>query len=186
MADWIEEGKKAPAFTLTADDGTKVKLSELKGKPVVLYFYPRDDTPGCTREACAFRDRKQEMDKLGAVAERDGGLHAGEQEALALRLRRRAERHRVEVGHRLRPGEGVVRAGPRLRGAGVAPGAGFRAHVGGRLLSHHRRGGDEQGAEEVHEVTHQDLARMFGAARHAPGFRGGRAPRSATSRRTSG
>jgi len=67
MSDWIEEGKKAPAFTLTADNGTKVKLSELKGKPVVLYFYPRDDTPGCTREACAFRDRKQEMDKLGAV-----------------------------------------------------------------------------------------------------------------------
>jgi len=67
MADWIAEGKKSPAFTLAADDGTKVRLSELKGSPVVLYFYPRDDTPGCTREACAFRDRKAEIKKLGAT-----------------------------------------------------------------------------------------------------------------------
>ena len=67
MADWVAEGKKAPAFTLAADDGTKVRLSALKGSPVVLYFYPRDDTPGCTREACAFRDRKAEIEKLGAT-----------------------------------------------------------------------------------------------------------------------
>ena len=64
---WIEEGKKAPAFTLTADDGSKVRLSELKGKPVVLYFYPKDDTPGCTKEACAFRDASTKLKKLGAV-----------------------------------------------------------------------------------------------------------------------
>jgi peroxiredoxin Q/BCP len=67
MSDWLEEGSKAPAFTLTADDGTKVKLADLKGRPVVLYFYPKDDTPGCTREACAFRDRQAELQKLGAV-----------------------------------------------------------------------------------------------------------------------
>ena len=66
MGDWLEEGAKAPAFTLTADDGSKVRLSDLKGAPVVLYFYPADDTPGCTREACAFRDRKDELKKLGA------------------------------------------------------------------------------------------------------------------------
>ena len=66
MSDFIEPGKKAPAFTLTADDGTKVRLTELKGSPVVLYFYPRDDTPGCTREACAFRDQKAALKKLGA------------------------------------------------------------------------------------------------------------------------
>lgn len=65
MADWVEEGKAAPAFTLTADDGQKVRLAQLKGAPVVLYFYPRDDTPGCTKEACAFRDRKDELAKLG-------------------------------------------------------------------------------------------------------------------------
>lgn len=67
MSEWIEPGKKAPAFTLKADDGTKVKLSELKGSPVVLYFYPKDDTPGCTKEACSFRDRKGELEAWGAV-----------------------------------------------------------------------------------------------------------------------
>ena len=65
MAEWLEAGDE-PAFTLTADDGTKVKLADLKGWPVVLYFYPADDTPGCTSEACAFRDRKAELKKLGA------------------------------------------------------------------------------------------------------------------------
>lgn len=66
MSDWIEEGQRAPDFTLTADDGKKVKLKDQRGSPVVLYFYPRDDTPGCTREACAFRDRQKELGKLGA------------------------------------------------------------------------------------------------------------------------
>jgi peroxiredoxin Q/BCP len=66
MSDWIEAGHKAPDFTLPADDGSNVKLSALGGQPVVLYFYPRDDTPGCTREACAFRDRKAELAALGA------------------------------------------------------------------------------------------------------------------------
>ena len=67
MADWIEPGRGAPDFTLSADDGTKIKLSTLRGKPVVLYFYPKDDTPGCTREACAFRDQKKSLAKLGAT-----------------------------------------------------------------------------------------------------------------------
>src|SRR5512141_1076934 len=52
----IEEGKPAPDFELETDDGATVKLSDLRGKPVVLYFYPKDDTPGCTTEACEFRD----------------------------------------------------------------------------------------------------------------------------------
>jgi peroxiredoxin Q/BCP len=66
MAEWIEEGQTAPPFTLTADDGSRVKLADLRGAPIVLYFYPKDDTPGCTREACAFRDRQKELAKLGA------------------------------------------------------------------------------------------------------------------------
>jgi peroxiredoxin Q/BCP len=66
MSDWIEAGQKAPNFTLPADNGSKVKLSDLRGQPVVLYFYPRDDTPGCTREACAFRDRKTKLAEIGA------------------------------------------------------------------------------------------------------------------------
>jgi peroxiredoxin Q/BCP len=66
MGDWIEPGAKAPAFTLTADDGTKVRLADQAGSPVVLYFYPKDDTPGCTKEACAFRDLQADMKRLGA------------------------------------------------------------------------------------------------------------------------
>jgi thioredoxin-dependent peroxiredoxin len=67
MADWVQEGRKAPDFTLADDSGNKVKLSSLRGSPVVLYFYPRDDTPGCTKEACAFRDAKAELAKAGAT-----------------------------------------------------------------------------------------------------------------------
>ena len=66
MGDWIEPGQKAPAFTLSADDGSKVRLADLAGSPVVLYFYPKDDTPGCTKEACAFRDLKADLQALGA------------------------------------------------------------------------------------------------------------------------
>jgi peroxiredoxin Q/BCP len=67
MADWIEEGAKAPDFTLPTHDGSKLKLSSLKGAPVVLYFYPKDDTPGCTKEACGFRDSKAKLAKFAAV-----------------------------------------------------------------------------------------------------------------------
>ncbi len=67
MAEWIEAGSKAPSFTMTADDGSKVKLTDLKGSIVVLYFYPKDDTPGCTKEACAFRDRQSELVKHGVT-----------------------------------------------------------------------------------------------------------------------
>jgi peroxiredoxin Q/BCP len=52
----VSEGKAAPAFSLETDTGDKLSLKELKGRPVVLYFYPKDDTPGCTVEACEFRD----------------------------------------------------------------------------------------------------------------------------------
>ena len=60
-------GKPAPDFTATAQDGTPVHLAALKGKKVVLYFYPKDETPGCTKEACSFRDAWQDLAKTGAV-----------------------------------------------------------------------------------------------------------------------
>jgi peroxiredoxin Q/BCP len=67
MTDWIEEGETAPDFTLKDDKGSDVRLSDFRGKPVVLYFYPQDDTPGCTKEACAFRDRRADLQERGAV-----------------------------------------------------------------------------------------------------------------------
>jgi peroxiredoxin Q/BCP len=60
-------GKPAPDFTATAQDGTPVHLAALKGKRVVIYFYPKDETPGCTKEACSFRDAWQDLSKTGAV-----------------------------------------------------------------------------------------------------------------------
>ena len=63
----IEEGKAAPLFTLKDADGNKVALKDLKGQHVVVYFYPRDDTPGCTKEACGFRDNWDEIKAANAV-----------------------------------------------------------------------------------------------------------------------
>lgn len=63
----LKPGDQAPDFTSVAQDGARISLSDFKGRHVVLYFYPRDDTPGCTREACAFRDGFAEFKKKGAV-----------------------------------------------------------------------------------------------------------------------
>jgi len=61
----LKEGSTAPAFTTTDTDGNTVKLKDLRGKKVVLYFYPKDDTPGCTKEACSFRDAFSDFKKKG-------------------------------------------------------------------------------------------------------------------------
>jgi peroxiredoxin Q/BCP len=63
----LKVGAKAPDFTLPTGDGTTISLKDLKGKKVVLYFYPKDDTSGCTREACSFRDNITMVRKKGAV-----------------------------------------------------------------------------------------------------------------------
>lgn len=62
-----EEGDLAPDFELEADDGSTVRLADFRGRKVVLYFYPKDDTPGCTIEACEFRDAVERIDEGGAV-----------------------------------------------------------------------------------------------------------------------
>lgn len=64
---WPREGAKAPDFTTVAHDGSTVRLSSFKGRTVVLYFYPKDDTPGCTVEACGFRDTHERFQRLKAV-----------------------------------------------------------------------------------------------------------------------
>lgn len=63
----VIEGKAAPAFTLEDADGKKISLKDFKGKKVILYFYPKDDTPGCTREACGFRDDWAQIQAAGAT-----------------------------------------------------------------------------------------------------------------------
>lgn len=63
----LKEGDRAPDFTLESSEGGKVALKDLKGKKVVLYFYPKDNTPGCTREACSLRDHNAELKKAGVV-----------------------------------------------------------------------------------------------------------------------
>jgi peroxiredoxin Q/BCP len=63
----VREGDLAPDFTLTDDAGDAVTLSSLRGKPIVLYFYPKDDTPGCTTQACAIRDSYDDFTERGAV-----------------------------------------------------------------------------------------------------------------------
>ena len=62
----VEIGKKAPMFTAEIEEGKKLALKDLIGKWIVLYFYPKDNTPGCTKEACSFRDNLSELTKLGA------------------------------------------------------------------------------------------------------------------------
>ena len=63
----LKEGDKAPAFDAATSGGGRLSLADFKGKNVILYFYPRDDTPGCTKEACAFRDDFAAFKKKGAV-----------------------------------------------------------------------------------------------------------------------
>ncbi len=100
MGDWIEVGKRAPAFTLADADGEKVRLSDFQGSPVVIYFYPKDDTPGCTKEACAFRDQHRELKKLGAVvlgiSPDDSESHARFRDKYDLNFRLLAD-----VGHKI-------------------------------------------------------------------------------------
>ncbi|MGH7965588.1 MAG: thioredoxin-dependent thiol peroxidase [Candidatus Binatia bacterium] len=63
----LEEGKAAPSFTLSDAPGKKIALKDFRGRHVVVYFYPKDDTPGCTKEACGFRDAWQELQALGVA-----------------------------------------------------------------------------------------------------------------------
>ena len=63
----IEEGKVSPAFTLKDQNGESVALKSFRGQYVIVYFYPKDDTPGCTKEACSFRDNIKAFDKMNAL-----------------------------------------------------------------------------------------------------------------------
>lgn len=77
----LEPGQQAPDFTLPDQDGNEVSLSSLRGRPVIVYFYPRDDTPGCTTQACDIRDQWSEFEAAGAyvlgISPDDVDSHAG-------------------------------------------------------------------------------------------------------------
>lgn len=99
----LEVGDKAPDFTTVDQDGQRVKLSDFRGKKVVLYFYPKDDTPGCTKEACSLRDswsafRRRKIEVLGVSAQ-DEKSHKkfAEKFSLPFRLLADAERKIVEA-----------------------------------------------------------------------------------------
>ena len=67
MSDWLAVGDKLPTFQLADADGNTIESTQWLGAPLVIYFYPKDDTPGCTKQACAFRDASAELKQLGAT-----------------------------------------------------------------------------------------------------------------------
>jgi thioredoxin-dependent peroxiredoxin len=95
----VEEGKEAPDFELTSDSGDRVRLSQFRGQPVVLYFYPKDDTPGCTKQACAIRDSYDDFAETGAVvlgvSPDDEGSHVRFKEKYGLPFTLLADPHHV-------------------------------------------------------------------------------------------
>ena len=135
MAKPIELGEKAPLIALTDQNGVERRSDQLQGKPLVLFFYPKDDTPGCTAEACAFRDNHAALESLGAqvwgVSGDDAGSHG-----------RFATRHQlpypllVDRGNALRQAFGVPKALLLLPGrvTYVIDGEGVVRHIFSNLL----------------------------------------------------
>ena len=135
MANPIELGEKAPLIALADQNGVERRSDQLQGKPLVLFFYPKDDTPGCTAEACAFRDNHAALEALGAqvwgVSGDDAGSHG-----------RFAARHQlpypllVDRGNALRQAFGVPKALLLLPGrvTYVIDGDGVVRHIFSNLL----------------------------------------------------
>ena len=135
MANPIELGEKAPLIALIDQNGVERRSDQLQGKPLVLFFYPKDDTPGCTAEACAFRDNHAALEALGAqvwgVSGDDAGSHG-----------RFATRHQlpypllVDRGNALRQAFGVPKALLLLPGrvTYVIDGEGVVRHIFSNLL----------------------------------------------------
>lgn len=131
----LRVGDRIPSFTLVDQDGESRSSDDLKGTSLVLFFYPKDDTPGCTLQACSFRDNHDDLRELGAVV---WGISADD----AVSHRRFAGRHKLpfpllsDPGNRLRQRFGVPRTLGLLPGrvTYIADGAGVIQHVFDNLL----------------------------------------------------
>ena len=116
----LHEGDRAPAFALTDDEGRTVSNDSLRGKRYVLYFYPKDDTPGCTKEACSFNDNLTQFQRLGVpvvgVSADSGAMHRKFKEKYGLRFPlltdtdRKTHQAYGAWGERPGRGEGVIRS----------------------------------------------------------------------------
>jgi len=116
----VTVGQPAPDFALVSDTGETVRLTDLRGQPVVVYFYPKDDTPGCTTEACQFTDNFPQFEMLGVpvlgVSQDDAAAHQAFRKKYGLRVRllsdadRKAHRAYGAWGERPGRGEGVIRS----------------------------------------------------------------------------
>ena len=116
----VTEGRAAPIFTLTDARGAQVSLSTFRGKDVLVYFYPKDDTPGCTTEACQFTDNFPQFEMLGVpvlgVSQDDAAAHQAFRKKYGLRVRllsdadRKAHQAYGAWGERPGRGEGVIRS----------------------------------------------------------------------------
>ena len=116
----LKPGDEAPAFTLHDEEGKVVSRKDLKGKRYVVYFYPKDDTPGCTTEACQFTDNFPQFEMLGVpvlgVSQDDAAAHQAFRKKYGLRVRllsdpdRKAHRAYGAWGERPGRGEGVIRS----------------------------------------------------------------------------
>ena len=116
----LKPGDEAPAFTLHDEEGKVVSTKDLKGKRYVVYFYPKDDTPGCTTEACQFTDNFPQFEMLGVpvlgVSQDDAAAHRAFRKKYGLRVRllsdpdRKAHRAYGAWGERPGRGEGVIRS----------------------------------------------------------------------------
>jgi peroxiredoxin Q/BCP len=132
MAGLLEPGSPAPDFEARTQDEKAVRLRDLRGQPVVLYFYPEDDTPGCTREACAFRDDADAYRELGAVVFGVSVQDAGSHRAFR-------EKHGLTFDLIADPSKTISNAYHALGFLGVAKRVTYVVGADGRILAAYRR-----------------------------------------------
>jgi peroxiredoxin Q/BCP len=154
VAEFLEPGSPAPPFEARDQDGAVVRLADLRGRPVVLYFYPEDDTPGCTREACAFRDDLEAFRGRGAVV-----LGVSTQDAASHRVFR--DRYGLTFPLLADPDKRITRAYGALGLLGLAKRVTYVIGPDGRIVAAFRRMDPKTHSEEALRI----LADLGGESR---------------------